>query len=275
MHLIKVQSAIYYVSSIITLLAAPNIPEARAIFPLNSFFETREITNKQPQGIRGDLSLAAGPSGGAGGSYQFFGHPNSYIEFPNDGGLDLKNSITLLCWLYFENTSAGPIFNYKSSRRWAVHVWINRYGKLYVNFRNREYLPTSDPFWTNQPLATHKWHYIGASYDYITGMASLWVNGVREVEKNIGAGRTLGTQDNVRVGVKADDPRYLTARIVAMQFYDVALTAEQINKVKNLGLGNDECNESLREQPCVAFIYTCICSVYSSWSVSFPTNLLF
>ena len=187
----------------------------------------------------------------------------------------MKNSITLLCWLYFENTSAGPIFNYKSSRRWAVHVWINRYGKLYVNFRNREYLSTSYPFWTNQPLATHKWHYIGASYDYITGMASLWVNGVRVVEENIGAGITLGTQDNVRVGVKADDPRYLTARIAAMQFYDVALTAEQINKVKNLGLGNDEYNESFREQPCVAFIYTCICSVYSSWSVSFPTNLLF
>ena len=55
----------------------------------------------------------------------------------------------------------------------------------------------------------------------------------------------LGTQDNVRVGVKADDPRHLTARIAAMQFYDVALTAEQINKVKNLGLGNDEYNGSL------------------------------
>ncbi|XP_027041641.1 uncharacterized protein LOC113669763 [Pocillopora damicornis] len=222
---------------------APNIPEARAIFPLNSFFETREITNKQPQGIRGDLSLATGPSGGAGGSYQFFGHPNSYIEFPNDGGLDLKNSITLLCWLYFENTRAGPIFNYKSSGKWAVHVWINGHGKLYVHFRNREYLSTSYPFWTNQSLATHKWHYIGASYDYITGMASLWVNGVRVVEENIGAGITLGTQDNVRVSVKADDTRYLTARIAAMQFYDVALTAEQINKVKNLGLDEDECQD--------------------------------
>ena len=65
------------------------------------------------------------------------------------------------------------------------------------------------------------------------------------VEKNIGAGIMLGTQDNVTVGVKADDPRHLTARIAAMQFYDVALTADQINKVKNLGLGNDEYNGSL------------------------------
>ena len=71
-------------------------------------------------------------------------------------------------------------------------------------------------------------------------MASLWVNGVRVVEKNIGAGITLGTQDNVRVGVRADDSRPLTARIAAMQFYDVALSEEQINRVKHLGLGNNE-----------------------------------
>ena len=61
---------------------------------------------------------------------------------------------------------------------------------------------------------------------------------------NIGAGITLGTQDNVRVGVKADSSRHLTARIAAMQFYDVALSEEQINRVKHLGLGKDEYNES-------------------------------
>ena len=71
-------------------------------------------------------------------------------------------------------------------------------------------------------------------------MASLWANGVRVVEKNIGAGITLGTQGNVTVGVNADYRRYLRARIAAIQFYDVALTAEQINKVKRLGLGKDE-----------------------------------
>ena len=157
----------------------------------------------------------------------------------------MKYSITLLCWLYLENARDGPIFNYKSSGYWAVHVWITQHGRLYVQFRNREYIPISNSLWTNQPLATHQWKYVGASNNYTTGVASLWVNGVRVVEKNIGAGIMLGTQDNVTVGVKADDPRHLTARIAAMQFYDVALTADQINKVKNLGLGNDEYNGSL------------------------------
>ena len=122
-----------------TFLACTIIPEAKAIFPLNSFFETREITNKQPQGIRGNVSLATGPNGDIGGSYQLSGHPNSYIEFPNDGGLDLKHSITLLCWLYLENANIAPVIIYNPSGKWSVCFWI-LYGKLYVDFRNREYL---------------------------------------------------------------------------------------------------------------------------------------
>ena len=59
-----------------------------------------------------------------------------------------------------------------------------------------------------------------------------------------------------------------------MQFYDVALAAEQINKVKNLGSDKDEYNELYWEQLCVAFAYTYMFSVYSKWSVRFPTNLL-
>ena len=57
-----------------TFLAGAKIQEAKAIFPLNSFFETREITNKQRQGIRGDVSLVIGPNSNIGGSYRFSGH---------------------------------------------------------------------------------------------------------------------------------------------------------------------------------------------------------
>ena len=63
-----------YFSSLMTFLAAAKIQEAKAIFPLNSFFETREITNKQRHGIRGDVSLVIGPNGNIGGCYRFSGH---------------------------------------------------------------------------------------------------------------------------------------------------------------------------------------------------------
>ena len=56
---------------------------------------------------------------------------------------------------------------------------------------------------------------------------------------NLNIGRVhLSTQNEVRMGVKDGDIRYFQGRIAAMQLYNVALTAEQINAVKKVGLGN-------------------------------------
>ena len=161
-----------------------SIPDARACYPLNRFFETGEMNNKQPPGFPGEVSLTTGPNADEGGSYQFHGNANSYIEFPNvQGGLDISNSITLLFW-----------------------------------------------------LEINQWHHVGASYDSKTGTTSLWLNGERVAQQNIGV-ITIATQDNVSVGVMGGHTTFLTGRITAIQFYDGALTAEQIDRVKNFGLG--------------------------------------
>ncbi len=186
------------------------------------------------------MSLAAGPYNVDSGSYQFYGHVNSYIEFPNNGGLDIQHSITLLCWLYPENTD-GPIFQYRPSVDWGVHMWIVAPGKLRAQYMNRDYSTTS-ALLTSQSLTLNQWHYVGTSYDHTTGIASLWLNGKRVLQQDIGAGMTLATQDDVRMGVKSDDSRYLLGRIAAMQVFDAALTAKQINKVKWAGLGRDLCH---------------------------------
>ena len=184
------------------------------------------------------MSLATGPNGDEGGSYKFYGNVNSYIEFPNNGGLDFQHSITMLCWLYPESNAEGPIFHYGPSGNWGVHIWTVPSGNIYVHYHRRDYSATGTLF-SSQPLALNQWHYVGASYDYTTGTASLWVNGSRVAQRNIGAGTTIATQDNVRVGAKDDYNHFLTARVAAMQFYDVALTAEQIDRVKSFGLGKD------------------------------------
>ena len=57
------------------------------------------------------------------------------------------------------------------------------------------------------------------------------------VQRNIGAGLSLSTQDDVRMGALENDGRYFKGRITAMQIYDVALTGEQINAVENAGQG--------------------------------------
>ena len=207
-------------------------PLAVAFYPLNRKYKTRELENRQPQGTTVGVSLAPGPNGNTAGSYQFTGQANSYIEFPNNGGLDTERSITMLCWLYPQSTD-GPIFNYKSRGSWGVHMWVVS-GKLFARFTKRNYQFTQALI-TRKSLALNQWQFVGASYNHNTGIASLWLNGQPVVQTNIGAGMYLGTQDNVRMGVKGGDGRYLRGRISAMQIYDVALTEEQVNSVENAG----------------------------------------
>ena len=182
------------------------------------------------------MTLAVGPNNNYGGSYQFHGNVTSYIEFPNNGGLDVQHSITILCWLYLESVEDGPIFSFGTHEPVSgVYFWISQ-GNLYASYADRDYsqLPSLE---TDQPLALNKWHYVGTSYDHDTGIASIWLNGERVVQQSIGAGKTLATQDNVRMGAKDGDQRYLLGRIAAIQVFDAALTAREILEVKENGLG--------------------------------------
>ena len=219
---------------------AVTVPDPVAVYPLNSKYATREIENRQPQGTPVGVTLTAGPDGMAGGSYQFAGQANSYIEFPNNGGIDAQRSLTLLCWVYPEN-NYGPVFNYKitgglASRQWGVHLWIHS-GKLYAAFSRRDYTFITTILLADQALALNQWYYVGVSYDHDTGIANLWLDGKQVLQKDIGAAQTLATQDNVRMGAIKYDHRYFKGRITAMQVYDVALTADQINAVENAGQG--------------------------------------
>lgn len=181
------------------------------------------------------MTLATGPNGNEGGSYQFDGHADSYIDFPNNGGLDLQHSITVLCWLYPSNFEKGSIFSYgNDDQQSGVHFWITHSGKPWAIYAHRNYSETPT-LKSDNTLATNQWHYVGTSYDHLTGIASIWVNGERVAQSSIGASLTLATQDSVRIGAYKE--RYLTGRIAAMQFFDAALTAKQINEVKESGLG--------------------------------------
>ena len=211
------------------LIVVISVPDPIALYPLNSKYETREINNRQTKGSPEGVSLAAGPDGHPCGSYQFSGQADSYIEFPNIEGIDAQHSITMLCWVYLETLDvSGPLFNYNNlSVYWGVQLWISS-GKLVARFNNDNELITT------QQLAAKQWHYVGSSYDNNTGNASLWLNGTEAVYENIGAGITLDTKLEVSaIG-------YFNGRITALQIYDVALTADQINQVKDAGRGRNK-----------------------------------
>ena len=205
-------------------------PNPVALFPLNSTFGTKEIKNRVAQGVPTGVTLAPGPNGEADGSYKFSGTSNSYIEFPNSAGgpLDVRySSMTMLCWVY-HNGQDGPLFNYKTSGRWAVHLWVLA-GQLYVHFTLRDYSFTIS---LQHTALAGGWKFVGASYDRGTGNAKLWVNGAVVQTLNIGIGLDLATQDSIRMGAKIGDERHFKGRIAQMQVYNEALTQEQIQAIQ-------------------------------------------
>ena len=83
-----------------------------ALFPLNAQNGTKEINNRVVQGLPGEVRLAPGPDGAAGGSFKFLGNSTSYIEFPNSAG----GPMDVHLFLYYLS-----IYGWKS---WYVSVCV-------------------------------------------------------------------------------------------------------------------------------------------------------
>lgn len=189
------------------------------------------MMGSQSDGIKSNVQLAVGPHGDAGGSYQFWGTSNSYIELPNNGGLDTTYSLSLVMWLLPEGQN-GPVFNYRPSGAWAVHLWIAG-GNLFFRLANRNNVMANA---LTSPVNWGQWIYVGASYDYSTGIARLWIDGTQVKQSSLGV-FTLSTFTNVRLGVKGDDNRYFKGRIARVQVYSIPLNREQYLAVKTRGQG--------------------------------------
>lgn len=148
---------------------------------------------------------------------------NNSHRFPIDGRLDVKRSITVLCWVYLNSAAVSVSLVTFGKVRLGV-----RQGSLVANYTSEKSLST------DKPMTPNKWHYVGSSYDHNSGIASLWVNGTRVKNKTIGARIVLATDQHVRIGGMgiSSDPSGRNGRIAAMQVYDVALTEDKINAVK-------------------------------------------
>ena len=206
------------------------VPEPVALFPLNSTFETREIKDRVAAGVPRGVTLALGPDGIDGGSYEFSGYPNSFIEFPNSEGgpLDVRYSITMLCWVYHSGQD-GPLFDYRPNGARGVRLWALN-GQLFFRFTKRDYSLTTRLLHT---ALAGGWKFVGATYDHSTGDAKLWVDGFVVQTLNIGAGLDLATQDSIRMGaIKNYNWWAFKGRITQMQVYDKALTQEQIQTIQ-------------------------------------------
>ena len=196
-----------------------------AVYPLNLNTKGRDISfSRNPHGRLRGVRYALGPDNSRGGSVEFYGRSNSYIDFPNRGKIDTKRSITLLAWIYHIG-QAGPIFNYMPNG-WGVHFWMVSPTTLFARFtrrRGRRFTPAI----YSQSVRRRKWQFVGATYNYRTGMARLFLNARFVARKRIGRFR-LATNYPARMGARIGDRRYFRGRISCMQVYNQALNKNQI-----------------------------------------------
>ena len=206
-----------------------DLPEPIALYPLSKQYGTQDISiGKNPPGKAVGVELSTGHYGQPAGSYYFSGSPTSFIEFPNNGGLDARYSITLVAWIYPED-SKGPIFNYKVNGR-GVYLWLESPNKLTAKFEKRN---SSIPYGDHSDRIRLKaWNYIAASYDNATGAAKLWIDGEEVSSLTVGS-IELETRGDVRMGAVVGEPHSFKGRVSCMQVYGQPLTKHEIEAVRD------------------------------------------
>ena len=164
----------------------------------------------------------------------FYGTESSYIEFPNDGGLDSRFSITLMCWVQ-PGGQDGPLFSY-GSRDSEMSIVD---GKLFHNFSTTERSEFGGSIYFSQHVKTAevlpagKWVHVAASFDHNVGIHSLYINGNLSISQFVGKAVRVDiytTVHKVRMGTTGDRNRNFKGKIAEMKVYHVALNEAQIRQ---------------------------------------------
>ena len=157
----------------------------------------------------------------------FHGTVSSYIEFPRKGGLDTRFSITLMCWVQ-PGGQDGPLIIYENNFRRGIELSIAN-GKFFHVIVDRPHRRILNIVRAVEVLPVGKWVHVAASYDHITGINSLYINGQLSVSRNIGKGHEIATDGKkVRMGAPSYNNNYFKGKIAEMEVYDVALNEAQI-----------------------------------------------
>ena len=206
------------------------LPQPIAVYPLDQKYGTKDISKRvNPPGKGSGVELAPGFYGQPAGSYHFSGSSSSFIEFPNNGGLDTRFSMTFTAWIK-PDRSAGPLLSYKTDSKDGVHVSLKRPNKLVALFQIRDnVLPYAIE---SGKIRLKAWNFVAASYDNSSGVVKLWIDGREVASLNVGRFE-IATQGNVRIGAATSGSYFYKGGIACVQIYNKSLAEQEINAVKD------------------------------------------
>ncbi len=182
--------------------------------------------------IVGDVTLDGGKVGKA-------------ARFKNKGYLDLNGAkvpanlipskgFSLLAWVNVEADGDQAIFNaWAADNTWLIHPEVRPGGGYYRWTVRTDGGVTIGEVKAGKPVK-NEWHHFAAIYDSVTGVATLYIDGV-EVGKDARAGSKGKTVNSnwdkgARVGYNVDNGRNFTGRMDEVGLWDEALALDQVKK---------------------------------------------
>ena len=220
---------------ILKLLYFIGFAKPLAMFPLNADCQHLEYFSQKEMAIVSDIYPGPGPEGHPQGSLQLKDISDSFIVIPNlSGGLvDAEKSITLLAFIYPLRESRMMISYHPDGLGVQLACeFDDEIGKLTASFIQRDLMPAEMPI-TAKVLEYNEWNFVGASYDFETGMAILWHNGSVVKSANIGKGLSLATQFDIKISVtdSSSSENKFSVRVSHLHIYGEALTSENIQAI--------------------------------------------
>ena len=199
---------------------------------LFSTSRTNGVVNLSPNGttkaVFDNITLTRGPWGNPVGSFLFSGLNNSYVEVENEGELDTRFSMSVFAWVHPDAsaTRAGPIYDNGCSM-WVFPSTWGLETRYMVRDRSKIHLLRKDGV-----IKINEWNFIGTTYDYHTGVASVWVNDSMVMSKSLGSNVELATQENLTIGASNNRETQFYGKVSCLQFYAQALSVDQIMKIR-------------------------------------------
>ena len=190
--------------------------------------------DKSPRGltpaVSRSITFAPGPFGNPNGSFFFSGNKNSFVKMKNIGEIDARFSISIFAWVFLDNSS-GIIYKYeKSNYDGCLMKVIPTNSAIQVQYVNRRGSARFVLYKSNV-LKANAWNFVGTTYDFHTGLATVFVNSSIVEESKI-IRMELATHYNLTVGAAQINNAYFRGRIACLQVYDQALSEDQIMKIK-------------------------------------------
>ncbi|XP_078699443.1 atrial natriuretic peptide receptor 1-like isoform X7 [Branchiostoma floridae x Branchiostoma belcheri] len=155
------------------------------------------------------------------GSYYFGGYPGSKMVIPSVDGLDVRQSLTVLVKIQPSNGINGTIFGYNGSGMELLQLGSTGLSARFVR-ADGTILKSVNKEGVLEP---EKWNYVGATYDYRTGIAKLWHDGKEVASESIGI-VDLRTQGPITVGAN------FKGKITCLQIYNYSMDDSQIATAK-------------------------------------------